>query len=75
VVLGASLIEKHLILDRNSGGPDDSFSLEPADLGALCRGRKTTWKALGKVDYGRKSSEQGNSVQTFIILCEKYESR
>jgi N-acetylneuraminate synthase len=60
VVLGASIIEKHFTLDRNGGGPDDSFSLEPADLAALCRDCKTAWKALGKVDYGRKSSEQGN---------------
>ncbi len=60
VVLGASLIEKHFTLDRNGGGPDDSFSLEPEDLAALCRDSKTAWKALGKVDYGQKSSEHGN---------------
>ena len=61
VVLGASIIEKHFTLDRNGGGPDDSFSLEPADLTALCRDSKTAWAALGNVDYGRKSSEQGNA--------------
>ncbi|MDH0081682.1 pseudaminic acid synthase [Stutzerimonas stutzeri] len=61
VVLGASIIEKHFTLDRNGGGPDDSFSLEPAELAALCRDSKTAWSALGKVDYGRKSSEQGNA--------------
>ena len=61
VVLGASLIEKHFTLDRNGGGPDDSFSLEPADLANLCRDSKTAWKSLGTVDYGRKSSEQGNA--------------
>lgn len=61
VVLGASLIEKHFTLDRNGGGPDDSFSLEPADLKALCRDSKTAWQALGRADYGRKSSEVGNA--------------
>lgn len=60
VALGASIIEKHFTLDRNGGGPDDSFSLEPAELAALCRDSKTVWNALGQVDYGRKSSEQGN---------------
>lgn len=60
VVLGASIIEKHFTLDRSGGGPDDSFSLEPKELEALCRDSKTAWAALGRVDYGRKSSEQGN---------------
>ncbi|MBC3362643.1 pseudaminic acid synthase [Pseudomonas sp. SWRI154] len=60
VALGASIIEKHFTLDRSGGGPDDSFSLEPVELLALCRDSKTAWAALGAVDYGRKSSEQGN---------------
>ncbi|KON79306.2 pseudaminic acid synthase [Azoarcus sp. PA01] len=60
VALGASIIEKHFTLDRKGGGPDDSFSLEPAEMAALCSGARTAWEALGQVDYGRKSSEQGN---------------
>lgn len=60
VVLGASIIEKHFTLDRSGGGPDDSFSLEPKELEALCRDSKAAWASLGRVDYGRKSSEQGN---------------
>lgn len=61
VALGVSIIEKHFTLDRRGGGPDDSFSLEPVELDALCRDSKTAWEALGKVDYGRKSSEQSNA--------------
>ena len=61
IALGASIVEKHITLDRNGGGPDDSFSLEPGDLAALVAGTRTAWDALGRVDYGRKSSERGNA--------------
>ena len=61
VAMGASIIEKHFTLDRNGGGPDDSFSLEPTDMASLCASAKTAWMALGQIDYGRKSSEQGNA--------------
>ena len=57
IALGASIIEKHFTLDRCAGGPDDSFSLEPPEMKALCRDSKIAWAALGNVDYGRKSSE------------------
>ena len=60
IAVGASIIEKHFTLDRTGGGPDDSFSLEPPELAALCRDSRTAWDAMGRVDYGRKSSEQGN---------------
>ena len=60
VALGASIIEKHVTLNRNGGGPDDSFSLESKELRELCLATKTAWVALGKVDYGLKSSEQSS---------------
>jgi N-acetylneuraminate synthase len=60
VALGASIIEKHVTLDRNGGGPDDSFSLELKELRALCTSARIAWESLGKVDYGTKSSELGN---------------
>ncbi|OOE89095.1 pseudaminic acid synthase [Salinivibrio sp. AR647] len=60
VALGACLIEKHVTLDRNGGGADDSFSLEPAELTALCRDTKTAWQALGNVNYERTEAEKGN---------------
>jgi N-acetylneuraminate synthase len=60
VALGSSIIEKHFTLNRQGGGPDDSFSLEPSEMAELCKGAKTAWQSLGQVDYGRKSSEVGN---------------
>lgn len=60
IAQGAAIVEKHFTMDRSAGGPDDSFSLEPKDLRELVRGCRTAWDALGRVDYGRKSSEAGN---------------
>ncbi|PJC86301.1 pseudaminic acid synthase [Vibrio sp. HA2012] len=60
IALGACLVEKHVTLDRNGGGPDDSFSLEPHELQALCKDTKTAWQAMGKVNYERTEAEKGN---------------
>ncbi|MDP5149889.1 pseudaminic acid synthase [Rheinheimera baltica] len=58
VALGAAIIEKHVTLDRNAGGPDDSFSLEEADLHSLCEQAKIAWEALGRIDYSQQASEK-----------------
>ncbi|MDP4491805.1 pseudaminic acid synthase [Vibrio sp. AH4] len=60
VTLGACIIEKHVTMDRNGGGADDSFSLEPHELTALCNDTKTAWQAMGQVNYERAEAEKGN---------------
>ena len=60
VALGAAIVEKHFTLDRRGGGPDDTFSIEPDELAALCVAVRTAWQALGRIDYGLKSSERDN---------------
>ena len=60
VALGACLIEKHVTLDRNGGGADDSFSIEPNELAQLCKDSKTVWQAMGKINYERTEAEKDN---------------
>lgn len=60
VALGACIVEKHFTLDRSGGGPDDSFSSEPAEFAALAKECHTAWTALGQVKYGTRGSDAGN---------------
>jgi N-acetylneuraminate synthase len=58
--LGATLIEKHFILDRNDKGPDSSFSIMPDELEMLCKETKDAWSSLGHAGYERKKAEEAN---------------
>lgn len=49
--LGASMIEKHFILDKNLGGVDSSFSMDFEEFSALSKDIKQTLLALGDCDY------------------------
>lgn len=46
VALGASIIEKHITLDRNDGGLDASFSMEPAEFSAMVKSIRNVHAAL-----------------------------
>jgi N-acetylneuraminate synthase len=47
VALGASVLEKHVTLDRTLDGPDHRVSLEPGELANLVRAVRTVEAALG----------------------------
>ncbi len=51
VALGASIIEKHFILDRKAGGPDSAFSLEPDEFRRMVKIIRETEDALGSSEY------------------------
>jgi N-acetylneuraminate synthase len=55
--LGASIIEKHLTLDRSEGGADAHFSLEPAEFRRLCEEVHQAWEAMGAVTFEKQPSE------------------
>ena len=42
VSFGASIIEKHFTLDKNDGGVDSSFSMDPTDLKILSKELKNS---------------------------------
>lgn len=56
--LGAVAIEKHLTLRRADGGPDSSFSLEPAEMAQLVRECQQAHAALGEIFYGPTTAER-----------------
>ncbi|GGC07631.1 sialic acid synthase [Marinobacterium zhoushanense] len=58
VALGACVIEKHFVLDRNEGGVDAAFSLEPDELRQLVEQAGQAFDALGDICYGGSASEQ-----------------
>ena len=60
VALGASVIERHLTLDRNEGGVDADFSLEPREFRQLADATLAAWQGLGQVTYGGSRSEQAS---------------
>ena len=47
VALGAKIVEKHFILDRNMDGPDSEFSMEPQEFKQMVDSIRNIEKALG----------------------------
>lgn len=58
VALGATVIEKHFILDRSIGGPDAGFSTEPSDFTVMVEAIRTVEMAMGTVDYSLTEKKQ-----------------
>ena len=71
VAYGATIIEKHFTLNKNAGGFDDIFSIEPHELNSLVQESKRAWLSLGKVYYSYTKSEKRHSMFKRSIYTSK----
>lgn len=67
VALGATVIEKHLTLDRNLPGPDHKASLEPEELTAMVSGIRNIELAIS----GSGKKELSNSEKKNKTIARK----
>ena len=70
IALGAKIIEKHFILDRNMGGPDSDFSMEPLEFKQMVDSIRNVEKALGNVSYELSDKVKANrefSRSLFVV--------
>ena len=76
VTLGASIIEKHLTLDRSEPGPDSAFSLEPKEFQSMVEAVRTAELALGRVSYEATENEKSGRLPSPVpVRHEGYASR
>lgn len=62
VALGASIIEKHFVLNRKDGGVDSAFSLQPGEFQRLVEQVTIAQQARGTVFFGA-SERESDSVK------------
>lgn len=67
VSLGATIVEKHFILDRSLGGPDSAFSMEPNEFKQMVDDVRSTDKALGKVNYTVSGKDKLRRRSLFVV--------
>jgi pseudaminic acid synthase len=68
--LGATVIEKHFILDKSIGGPDAHFSLDEKEFTYMVKSVRIAESMMGKVDYEmteKKKKSRQFSRSLFIV--------
>ncbi len=71
VTLGAKVVEKHFILDKNIGGPDSKFSLDKNEFQEMIQAIRSTEKLLGKVEYTlNEKREKQRRFARSLYVCK-----
>jgi pseudaminic acid synthase len=69
-VLGATVIEKHFILDKSIGGPDAHFSLDEKEFTEMVSAVRKAEEMMGEVDYemtDKKKKSRQFSRSLFVV--------
>lgn len=71
VSLGATVIEKHFILDRNLGGPDAAFSLNIEEFTEMVQAVRLAEKAVGQITYDlTPKQESGKAFSRSLYIAK-----
>ncbi|MBN2725416.1 MAG: pseudaminic acid synthase [Deltaproteobacteria bacterium] len=75
VAMGAKIVEKHFVLNRDIGGPDASFSMLPDDFKEMVEKIRQVEKALGKVSYTLTDKIQASRLfaRSLFIVQDMHE--
>ncbi len=69
--LGATVIEKHFILDHSIGGPDASFSLDEKEFTEMVAAVRLAEKAIGRVSYETTEKQKaGKAFARSLYVAE-----
>lgn len=66
VSLGATVVEKHFILDRSIGGIDSAFSLTPQEFAEMVLSIRNVETALGEVTYAVSETDKGRRRSLYV---------
>lgn len=71
VAMGATMVEKHFIMDRAIGGPDAAFSMLQDEFAAMVQSIRNVEKALGEVVYPNDPSKiKGREFSRSLYVAE-----
>lgn len=71
IALGSAIVEKHITLERKSGGVDASFSLEPLEFKELVEKCNQVYEALGEKYDKKNLSKKSNHLYRRSIYVVK----
>ena len=72
IAFGVKIIEKHIIFDREIGGPDAAFSVEPLEFKRMVQLIREAEKSLGCISYEPSEKVKNNKVFFRSLFVVEY---